>query len=108
MGRRETDSVPTRLRRRGRRKTDRAGGVGDDRFAHAPSLDSRWVILVEDGEALAAPYPCLFEERFASLEAETAMHGARPGVTARVGTMRLLLSLGLGLRAEDFIGKTRR
>lgn len=70
--------------------------------ADAPSLETRWVVLVEDGAVVTPPSPCLFDEALADLEAATAMHGARPGVTARVGTMRRLLSLPLGLRAEDF------
>lgn len=68
----------------------------------APSLETRWVVLVEDGRVVTPPSPCLFDESLAELEAASAMEGARPGVTARVGTMRRLLSLPLGLRAEDF------
>lgn len=76
--------------------------------ADAPLLNTRWVVLVENGVAVAPPSPCLFDETLAPLEAATAMHGARPGVTARVGTMRRLLSLELGLRAEDFHSREPR
>ena len=75
------------------------------RTAAPDRLDTRWVVLVEDGEVVTRPAPCLFGPENAALEAATAMHGASPGVTARVGTMRMLLDLPLGLRPADFDGE---